>query len=186
MYGNCHAQKWLKLNKSLYSQSKEDEHANQVVSDTMYKTWCSLLQVLHLSFRCISTIQKVRRPVSDCVQVQRTRRDNTLLPRQQRLFSFQNEQFVYVLKRSRHGDYMNVYVAKTGDKTSMHCDFSSHKRVLNRIGNCLKVYRFIPEDFNRVARGKLHDIRYNCICNTFFRGHKPINYQQTPQQDGFI
>ena len=35
---NCHAQKWLKLTKSVYSQSNEDEHDKQVVSDTMYKT----------------------------------------------------------------------------------------------------------------------------------------------------
>ena len=35
--------------------------------------------------------------MSEFVQVQRTRRDKTLLHRQKRLFSFQNEEFVSVL-----------------------------------------------------------------------------------------
>ena len=60
------------------------------------------------------------------------------------------------MKRSRHGDYVNGYVAKTGHKSSMHC-------VLNQIWNWFKVYRFKLEDFNCVTSGKQHNSRYNCI-----------------------
>ena len=78
------------------------------------------------------------------------------------------------MTRSRHGDYVNGYVAKTSDNSSMHCGFSSHERVLNRIWNWLKVYIFKLEDFNRVTRGKQHISRYNCICNTFLENtYKP-------------
>jgi len=53
--------------KGLYSQSVEDEHDKQIVNDTMYKTRWSLhvFQVLHTTLRCVKTIQKVCRPVSD-------------------------------------------------------------------------------------------------------------------------
>ena len=43
----------------------------------------------------VITIQKVRGTVSGFVQVQRGRRDNTILHRQKRLLSFQNEHFLY-------------------------------------------------------------------------------------------
>ena len=49
------------------------------------------------AFRCVNTIQKVRGTVSCVVQVQRGRRDNTILHRQNRLPSFQNEYFLYFL-----------------------------------------------------------------------------------------
>ena len=45
--------------KGLYSQSEEDEHDKQIVYDTMYKTRCSLVQVLHTTLHCVKTIQKV-------------------------------------------------------------------------------------------------------------------------------
>jgi len=48
-------------------------------------------------FRCVNTIQKVRGIVSGFLQVQRGRRNNTMLHRQKRLLSFQNEHFVYFL-----------------------------------------------------------------------------------------
>jgi len=37
------------------------------------------------------------------------------------------------MKRSRHGDYVNGDVVKTGDKLSIHCGFQSSKRILNQI-----------------------------------------------------
>ena len=45
---------------------------------------------------------------------------------------------VWRMKRSRHGDYMNGDVAKTGDKSSIHCWFYLCKRVLNRIWKLIK------------------------------------------------
>ena len=44
-------------------------------------------------FHFVNTIQKVRRTVFGCVQVQRGRRANTILHRQKRLLSFQNAHF---------------------------------------------------------------------------------------------
>ena len=49
----------------------------------------------HHAFRCVNTIQKVRGTVSGSVQLQRGRRDNTILHRQKQLLSFQNEHFLY-------------------------------------------------------------------------------------------
>ena len=43
----------------------------------------------------VITIQKVRGTVFGFVQVQRGRRDNTVLHRQKRLLSFQNDYFLY-------------------------------------------------------------------------------------------
>jgi len=37
------------------------------------------------------------------------------------------------MKHSRHADYVNGDVAKTGDTSSIHCGFKSCTRVLNRI-----------------------------------------------------
>jgi len=53
------------------------------------------------------------------------------------------------MKRSRHGDYVNGDITKTGDKSSIHCE--SCKRRL--------------KDFNRVTHGKQHTNSYNCISN---------------------
>ena len=53
----------------------------------------SFLQVFHPVFHFVNPIQKVRRTVFGCVQVQRGRHDNTILHRQKRLFSFQNAHF---------------------------------------------------------------------------------------------
>jgi len=45
----------------------------------------------------VITIQKVRGTVSGFVQVQRGRGDKTILHRQKRLLSFQNDRFLYFL-----------------------------------------------------------------------------------------
>ena len=75
----CHEKKWLKLTKYVYSQSKENTNDKHIFPDSMFITWWSLFQVMHPSFRCINTIQKVRRSVSGFVQVQRGRRNSTHL-----------------------------------------------------------------------------------------------------------
>ena len=64
--------------KGLYSQSEEDEHDKLIVYDTMYKTRWSLFQVLHTTLHCVKIIQKVRRPVTDFLQVPRGHSDKTI------------------------------------------------------------------------------------------------------------
>jgi len=70
---NCHGKKWLKLIKGLYSQSEEDEHDKQIVSETMYGhddhyfKFCILRSVVLKQFRksvgVCQTVYKYRRDV---------------------------------------------------------------------------------------------------------------------------
>ena len=66
---NCHVKKWLNLNVYIVNH-KGNVHGKQS------------LMIIISSFRCVITIQKVRGTVSGFIQVQRGRRDNTILHRQ--------------------------------------------------------------------------------------------------------
>ena len=79
---NCLGKKWLKI-KVYIVKHKGNECRWQAVSDDHY-------------FKFFP-IQKFRGTVSGFVQVQRGRRDNTILHRQKTLLSFQNDHFLYFL-----------------------------------------------------------------------------------------
>ena len=89
MCENCHGKKWLKL-KVYIVNHKGNECTWQAVSDDHYFKFF----ILHSA---VITIQKVCGTVSRFVQVQRGRRDNTILHGHERLLSFQNDHFLYFL-----------------------------------------------------------------------------------------
>ena len=84
----CNGKKWLKL--KVYIVNYKGESTWQAVSDDQYFKFFILRSA-------VITIQKVRGTMSSFVQVQRGRRDNTILPRQTRVLSFQNDHFLYFL-----------------------------------------------------------------------------------------
>ena len=105
---NCHVQKCLKI-KVYIVNHKGNVHDKQS------------LMIISSSFSsCIPLLSQFRKSVGPCPAVYKYnggRRDNTILHRQKRLLSSQNDHFLYFLtikalwfekmKRSRHGDYVN-------------------------------------------------------------------------------
>ena len=75
---------WLKI-KVYIVNHKRNVHDKQSLDDHYFKFFILRSVVI--------TIQKVRGTVSGFVQVQRGRRDKTVLHRQKRLLSFQNDRF---------------------------------------------------------------------------------------------
>ena len=85
---NCHGKKWLKI-KVYIVNHKGGVHDKQ-----------SLMIIISSFFilrSSVITIQKVCGTVPGFVQVQRGRRDNTILHHQKRLLSFQNDHLLYFL-----------------------------------------------------------------------------------------
>ena len=68
----------------------------------------------HPGFRCVNTIQKVRRSVSGFVQVQQGRRDNTILLRQKGWFSFLYFLTNIYLRTTKHSGSKNEAFSTLG------------------------------------------------------------------------
>ena len=73
---NCHGKKWLKIKVYIVNHNG-NVHVWQAFSDDHFFKFFILHSV-------VITIQKVRGTMSGFVQVQRGRRDNTILHRQKR------------------------------------------------------------------------------------------------------
>ena len=94
---NCHGKKWLKI-KVYIVNHKGNVHGKQ-----------SLMILISSFSSCFPLLSQFRKSVRPCPALHRGRRDNTILHRQKRLLCFQNSHF--------------LYVAKTGDTSSIHCGF---------------------------------------------------------------
>ena len=116
--------------------------------------------------------------------VQRGCRDNTILNRQKRLLSFQNEHFLYFLTVKAYWfdqwsllDTVIMWKATSRKQVTNRRFIAVFSLVnaFNRIWNWLKVFRCKLKDFNRMTRGKQHNNRCNCISNNSLRDTN-LNY----------
>ena len=130
----------------------------------MFITWCS-------SCASIVTIQKVdRMPVSGFVQ--RGRHDKT--HRHTRLFSFQNEHFLYFLSNIKRGTITAFWFEEWSvfDTAIMWMATSRKQWQIVNALRFLVVWTCIKsklEHFSHVTRGTQHNKRYNCTWNMFLK-----------------